>query len=286
MGIPSKAMLITAAINIVLDPVLIFGLGPIPAFGIEGAGMASFIANILAVIYEFYMAGPRGYNFMPKPKRLCEKERAAFKQIFSIGLPSSVANALNPTAISLGNYYVAQTSVLAVAGFGVATKVQAFSMIPILALSSATGPLIGQNFAADKLDRVREILKYALGFSCLWFLIQALALYFFSYPISGVFTDQAEILQPSSMYLEIVGFSLLGYSFIIIANSAMNAVNKPIIGFSLILFRTLAVFIPSYYLYTSLNVASPVIWAYFTANFLSIFYALFSLRYFFSGKNI
>ena len=279
-NIPSRAMLITAFINLALDPILIFGWGPIPALGIEGAGLATFLANVLAVAYEMY-ASIKTYHFLRIPEKLVPEAKESFRQIFSIGLPSSVANALNPLSISLGNYLLAQSTVAAVAGFGVATKIQAFFMIPILALSSATGPMIGQNFGAKDKARLSICVRWIFGSAILWGLVQSVSLYFLAEPLSLIFSDNKSITNVSTHYLQIIGFSLIGYSFVILTNSIMNASNKPLQAFVLIFFRTLGLFVPSYFILKQMSLEYPVLWSYFLANLLSLFLSSWSLKKFY-----
>ena len=273
VGIPSQAMLITAGLNIVLDPILIFGWLGMPALGMAGAGIASFVANLLAVIYELWMASARGYGFLQAPKKLLPADIPLFSQIFRIGFPSALANALNPISVSLGNYFLAQSSLSAVAGFGVATKLQSFAMIPVFALSSATGPLIGQNFAAQLGQRCRQVLYHAFACSFVVYFLQIFILYFGAEWISSYFSDQADIVASSRDYLQLVAFSLIGYSAVILVNSALNAINAPFWGFSLILARTLVFFVLAYQVFMLLEWQQGVYWGYFASNLLSLIFS-------------
>ncbi|MFK8137205.1 MAG: MATE family efflux transporter [Bdellovibrionales bacterium] len=278
-NIPSRAMIIVAILNGILDPILIFGYFGFPAMGIAGAGLASFISNLLATIYEFWVGYFR-FRFIQLPQRIAETELERFKEIFSIGIPSAVASALNPISVSIGNFLLAMVSTAAVAGYGVGSKIQIFSMIPILALSSATGPLVGQNISAKKYDRVRDIIKFVFGFAILWSIVQYALLYTLAEPIGRIFSEKPEILNTSTFYLRLVGLSLVGYSFVILTNSILNASNQPIRAFLIILGRALIWFLVGYFIFNYFDFEQAVIWAIFFSNTVSFFFAIYQLRHF------
>ncbi len=278
--VPSFAIFVTAFVNVVLDPILIFGWGVIPALGIQGAGLATFISNFIALLVEFFLAfrvyglfGPLSFKYLHD-----------LKDVMRIGAPSAGGNALNPISISLGNYFLSKSSPELVAGFGVASKIQIFTMIPILALSAALGPTVGQNFGNNRKDRVIAALTSAFLFSLFYGLFQGFLLYSFSDAIGSLFTDSAQAISFSSQYLEVVGWTLFGYSFVIVTSSALNAVGQPIAGNSVIALRTIIFFLALYFLFSRLNLDFDLIYAYSGANVLAAASSVF-LAFAFIKKN-
>lgn len=262
--IPSISMLTATLLNFGLDPLFIFGGVGIPAMGIEGAALATLFANALALLFEFYMAAFRYKFFTLKFNDLPWKK---LKEIISIAAPASFANALNPIALNIGNFLISkQFSSLSVAGFGVATKIQFFSMIPVLALSAGVGPVVGQNLGANQFDRVNKAMKLSFNFCLLWGALQAAVLWFGAEPLSYLFTDNKETVEFCMTYLHFVGWSLFGYSIVIIGSAILNAINKPLFSFLMIFLRAIGLFLLIYFVLNIVGVDHSVIYAIAITN--------------------
>ncbi len=265
--IPSASMLVATIFNLILDPILIFGIeGYIEPLGITGAGLATLLGNFFALVFEFYMAAFK-YHFFSLKKKYFNSLR--LKEVLKIAIPASLANSLNPVALNIANYLIAmEVSTLAVAGFGVATKLQFFAMIPILAMSSAIGPIVGQNIGSDLNERAEKAIK--LGFNiCLgWGVIQTLTLIPGSNFFSGLFTDNQESIAYSSLYLKWVSLTLAGYSLVIIHSAILNAMGKAKRAFLVIFLRSIGFFLFFYYLLNLLDIQNPVIIAIAISNFV------------------
>lgn len=264
-SIPSLVMTTTSVLNLILDPLLIFGYGPIAALGIEGAGIATFLANFAAFLLEAFLAWRvfRLLDFGISPTAATKKR---FADILTIGLPASCANALNPLSIGLGNYLLSLQSAQEVAGFGVASKIQIFSMIPTFALSAALAPIFGQNLGGGHGGRVRKALWYSLFFSLLWGAVQGLGLSLFASAIVAPFTDDAAASSWAIHYLKVVSWSLFGYSFVVVISALFNASGRPWMTFSCISLRTFILFLPSYFIFSWQAIEAAITWSYTFAN--------------------
>ncbi len=265
--IPSAAIVTLAIANTILDPLLIFGLGPFPEMGIAGAGIATLISNFIALSFELYVALFR-YKIIKPCLKLHKKEIRHLLEVTRIGLPSAIGNALNPLSLSLGNYFLSLRYTEAVAGLGIGSKIQIFSMIPAMALSAGLGPLIGQNYGKSNSKRLKKAMKTAFYFCSAWGVIQGLALYLGADFFSQFFSKDQKALEYSSFFLRVNALTLFGYSFVIMASSMFNAVGKPIKGFAIIALRTLVLFVGLYFLFNSLGVKSPVAYGYGLANLI------------------
>tara|TARA_Y100000768_G_scaffold389022_1_gene390501 strand:- start:15634 stop:16896 length:1263 start_codon:yes stop_codon:yes gene_type:complete len=270
--IPSIAILITATFNLILDPLLIFGYGILPELGIKGAGIATMLANFLAMCFELGLAKYK-YHFFGSLKGEVFKRK--WSELLNIVLPASTANALNPIALNVINYFVSLQSADKVAGVGVATKIQFFSMIPILALSAAIGPVVGQNFGAQKNERVSETLKYIFMFSLSWGLLQFVVLFLGADFFASFFTDDQNIISHSTEYLNYIAPSLFGYNLVILICSGLNALNYPRSSFVLIFLRSLGLFILLYYIFRVLGLDEHVLSAIACANVLTGIFSIF-----------
>lgn len=273
--VPSMAIVTTSIINAILDPILIFGIdGFVPKLGIEGAGIATMISNLCALAVESFFA-IKVYNFFGKPFVVFDGFKKKLLEIGKIASISSIGNALNPISISVANFYLSKYQINSVAGFGVASKIQAFSMIPVLALSAATGPVVGQNFGQNNFKRVIETLKKVSLFALIWGVIQVLFLSLFSETISEVFTDNETAINFSKDYLFIVSMSLFGYAWVILSSSILNAINKAGFSFLSIFLRTIFFFLVFLYFFRVFGIDNFVVWAFFVSNILAGFISIF-----------
>ena len=264
--IPSFAIVCTAVINLILDPILIFGVdGLVEPMGIKGAGIATMISNFFALTIEFSFCFFI-YKFLGNPLYKVKEQVLKLKEVSHISLVSAFGNALNPISVSIANYFLSRYQVQAVAGFGVASKIQAFSMIPILGLSAGVGPIIGQNYGRQRIDRIKSTLKYIVLFAFVWALVQSLGLTFFSNAFGQFFTNNKAALNFSSNYLFIISFSLIGYSLVILSSAVLNALNHPWYSFVSIGLRTIILFLIFVYILKYFGVVNYIIWAFFSAN--------------------
>ncbi|NLA75692.1 MAG: hypothetical protein GX846_09540, partial [Deltaproteobacteria bacterium] len=156
--------------NIILDPLFIFGLGPVPAMGVKGAAIATVIAQILsAIIYLGYLFSKRsGYEFsaryfIPRLKVICEIYRIGFASIIRSGVQFLVMGVINRAAASHG--------VLTLALIGVLIRLGRFVQMPAIGIGQGLLPLIGYNFGAKKMKRVKELVYKASLSGSIWSLL-------------------------------------------------------------------------------------------------------------------
>tara|TARA_Y100000768_G_C23990205_1_gene691955 strand:+ start:1004 stop:2344 length:1341 start_codon:yes stop_codon:yes gene_type:complete len=275
--IPSASMLVATLFNLVLDPILIFGIPElVTPLGITGAGIATLLGNLLALCFEFYMAAVK-YKFFSFRDISFRSEK--LKEVLRIAVPASIANSLNPIALNIANYLIAiEVSTLGVAGFGVATKIQFFSMIPILAMSAAIGPIVGQNHGSSQKQRAHSAMRLAFKICFLWGLVQAICLTAFAYPLSNLFTESTESIEYSSLYLNWVSVTLVGYSLVIIYSAILNALGEANKAFVIILSRSLGLFLTIYFILDAFSINSPVILAISGANLVMGAFVLYSFK--------
>lgn len=235
-------MVLAAVVNVGLDPLLIFGLWGLPELGMTGAAAATFAGRVLAVAIALWIAWRRG--LLGWCGGLFDGIGASAKKILNVGLPAAFSNAINPAGMALVTAAVATIGETAVAGFGAATRIQSMALVPLLALSSGIGPVIGQNWGADNTGRVREATATAFWFCLVYGAAVALVLMLFAAPLAGIFTSGSEDAAFAAQYLRFVGLSLFGYGLVVVANAAMNARDKAVWSMSLSLGRIFALYLP------------------------------------------
>lgn len=242
-GITAAIMIAAAVVNIGLDPVLIYGLGPVPEMGTGGAALATLIGRGIAAAIAVVYALNRGYL------QICSKPLGdlahSLKQILSVGLPAAFANAINPAGMAAVTAAVATLGETAVAGFGAATRVQSLAVVPLLALSAGIGPVVGQNWGAEKPERGRLALRLCWGLSALYGLTIALTLTLLADPIARLLTSGEETVRLTADYLRYVSWSFAGFGLLVTTNAAINARSKALWSMGLSLARILAVYVPA-----------------------------------------
>ena len=143
---------------------------------------------------------------------------------------------------------IAQYGEAAVAGFGVASRIEAITLIIFYALSSVIGPFVGQNLGANKTDRITSSLHAIALFCILIGLANAIFLYILSPYITPLFSDQYEIQNIAILYLAIVPISYMGHGIVMSVNATFNAIAKPLPGVIISMLRTVILQLPLAYM--------------------------------------
>ena len=235
-------MVLAAVINVGLDPLLIFGMWGLPEMGMAGAAWATLAGRIAAVALALWIAWRRG--MLGWCGSLFSGLWASVRKILNVGLPAAFSNAINPAGMALVTAAVATVGEAAVAGFGAATRIQSMALVPLLALSSGIGPVIGQNWGAEKEDRARKATATAFWFCIGYGALIAAILALFAQPLAGIFASGEEDARYAAIYLRYVGLTLFGYGLLVVANAAMNARDKAVWSMSLSLGRIFALYLP------------------------------------------
>ena len=222
---PSFMMLVTGVLNALLDPCLIFGLGPFPELGVRGAACAAAISWVAGFGISFWILHAREKLLvfaMPDFSLLWKY----WGEIFKIAMPISIANMLNPICTTILTGLVARYGENAVAGFGAGSRIEAFLMVVNLALTAALSPYMAQNLGARKFDRARLALRTAIRFGFIFqfslYLIVALTAPW----VSRVFSSDPEVLNVTRRYLYIMPLGICFYGVLIIINTAFNSAHK------------------------------------------------------------
>lgn len=264
---PSAVMAAGGLINAILDPLLIFGWGPFPALGIQGAALATMIAWIAGCVYILYLLVQRGL-ILPRLLTLSEF-RMTSRAVLKIGLPAAGANMLTPVANGVLTAIVATYGAEAVATWGVGNRLESIACIVVLALSMSLPPFISQNFGAGRIDRVKEGYMLCMRFVMLWQFGIFLLLWFASPLIAMAFAEEQRVADLIQLFLMIVplGYGLQG--IIILTNSSFNAMHKPMSALLLSLLRLFVFFVPISYLGSRLYALPGMFMAGILANLLT-----------------
>lgn len=242
MKLPMVAQIVGAVINIALDPILIFGVGPVPELGIRGAAIATVAGQIAAAV----IVGIKGFR---KPPEIKQMPKIA-KDIYKLGYPSICMQSLYTVYIALLNIILAGFCDEAVTVLGLYYKLQSFFFIPLLGLQTCIVPVLSYNFTSGDYLRCRKIFRSSLIISGVFMVLGVLSFELIPTQLIGLFTQSETVKSIGA-----VGFRLIGASFIPAVFSFMTPVFFQSIGYSktstfLSVLRQLICLVPLFWIFS------------------------------------
>ncbi len=212
---PLQVNLITVIINVILDPILIFGWGPIPAMGVIGAAVATCIARFIASLMGLYRLfyGDRGFQLHLSDLKW---DGHIIRKILKIGVPMSLGHAGTSLGFTLLMGIVNTFGSAVVAAFGIGHRIIHMAMAPSMAFSQANATAVGQNLGADKPERAsRSVKDSALMIGIVLLPITTIT-FFFGDVISSWFIKDAEVISYGRDLFRITSFSVFAFGFIMV----------------------------------------------------------------------
>lgn len=257
-----------ALINIILDPILIFGLGPFPEMKVAGAATATIIGQIVAGILA--VCFNKKYNeYISIHIKEIRPRAAIIKQIYAVGAPSIVVQAIGSVMTYGMNLILIAFTSTATAVFGVYFKLQSFIFMPIFGLNNGMVPIIAYNYGAGKKDRVIRIMKlsimYAVGIMAAGLLVMQLL----PGQLLLLFDASETMIAIGIPALRTISISFLLAGFCIVCGSVFQALGNGVYSMIVSAARQLVVLLPVAYLLSKLGEVGYVWWAFPIAEAVS-----------------
>jgi putative MATE family efflux protein len=248
---PSLLMASSAIINAILDPILIFGWFGAPALGVQGAALASVVANIMFLIASLSVLIFRD-DLIQFRNQTIAAILHSWRKILHVGLPAIASNLIAPLSSALVTALVSSYGQAAVAAFGLAGRIEAFMIVIFMALGGAVAPYVGQNFGAKRFDRLTDGFKFCARLSLFYAIFCIIVFYAFSGPLLSFFTQEPEVIRIAKLQLTYTpwGYGFLG--LVALCNGSFNAFGKPIPAMTISISRTLLVYVPMAYFLASI----------------------------------
>ena len=240
--LPGKLMVGGAVLNVVLDPILIFGFGPIPAFGLNGAALAALAARVIIFVVTVYFLKKADLVSFGRPS--LDEFTSSTRDVLHVGVPAAGTNIIVPLGATLVTAMLARFGPDAVAGFAVAGRIESMVLVVFYALSSIIGPFVGQNLSSLKEDRILESLKLCTLASIGIGLAITILLGALSWTIPGWFTESESVMRVTRLFLWIVPVSYATYGMVMIMNAAFNGLGHPMPGVWVSTGRILLLYVP------------------------------------------
>jgi putative MATE family efflux protein len=240
---PSILMACSGLINAVLDPILIFGWGPVPAMGVEGAAIASVISWLVGFALILYLIVYRR-GLVDKGHQPLREFVAISRRILHIGLPAAGANMLTPLAMAILTAVMASYGAHAVAAYGVGARIESIASLVVLALSMTLPPFVSQNLGAGQIHRIQAGYQMCIRFVLGWQFAMYLLLAAGAWWIAMWFSDDPEVvaLIRSFIWILPLGYGLQG--IVILTNSSFNALHLPMRALVLSIIRLFVFYVP------------------------------------------
>ncbi len=224
-NIPGLVMTGGAVLNLLLDPFLIFGWFGLPRMELAGAATAMTITRLLTTAVLFYYVITMDFV---NTKKIWTGFIDSSKRVLHIGLPAMATQLIGPVSGAVVTRLLASHGEIVVAGFGVATRIEALSVMFLFALSGSIGPFVGQNAGANRIDRVKDGVYTSYKFCMLWSAFAAVLLFFGGETFASWIDDKDTVVKTAALYLAIVPWSYGLWGVLMMSSASFNALGKPI----------------------------------------------------------
>lgn len=230
--------------NILLDPMLIFGVGPFPEMGIEGSALATGIGQTVSVAVYLVI-----YFARPIPVRISRKhlifEKDVLRRIYGVGIPATLNLAVPSLTISVLNAILAGFSEGYVLVLGVYYKLQTFLYLTANGIVQGIRPLVGYNYGAGEEQRVRKIYRTALSLAAVIMAFGTVICVLFPNQLFGLFTENAATVQMGAEALRIISLGFLVSSVSIISGGVLEGLGLGVQSLIISLLRYLVLLVPA-----------------------------------------
>jgi putative MATE family efflux protein len=244
---PMIIMIAASVVNIILDPLMILGLGPFPEMGVRGAALATVIAQSLGAALALYYLLARRTAFRIRVGYL-KPNMPILGDIYRVGAPTSIIEITESLCFILFNIAVSSFGSIAIAAVGIVMRIADLAFMPIIGLSHGLLPIIGFNFGAGYLKRLWKAVKLSSVSSLLLLAVIALFMEIFAPQVVAIFSDNPEVLAVTvpAMRIMLSALFLLGPSIMFI--TTFQGLSQGTMALILSLVRQFVFFLPLLYL--------------------------------------
>lgn len=265
-----------AIINIILDPILIFGLLGMPQMGVAGAAVATVVgqctAGVLAIVFN--LKANHDVHIQMKGFR---PDKKIIKQIYAVGIPSIIMQAIGSVMVYGMNRILIAFTATATAVFGVYFKLQSFIFMPVFGLNNGMVPIVAYNYGAGHKHRLIQTVKLSILYAVGIMVVGLIILEVFTAELLGLFNASETMLAIGVPALRIISLSFVFAGFCIVAGSVFQALGNGVYSMIVSIARQLVVLLPVAYLLSKLGNVNYVWWAIPVAEIVSLSFSAFFL---------
>ena len=263
-------LIISFFLNIILNPLFVFGFGIIPAFGVSGLAIATIISQFISLVYILAKILKSDIIRLISLKFFLIKINLIL-DLLKQGMPITVSLMLIGLGIYNILFFVSKFGDIATAGYGVALRIEQLLLLPTIGLNTAVLSITGQNFGAKKYGRIGEVYFKAIFYGVFTMLVAGLFIFFSGNFLIQLFTNDPEVIYFGVQYLKIAALIGPVYPIFFITNAFFQGIKKPIYSTYINLFRI--VILPFATMWLILN--------YFNGGFVDLFLGLLVINWIF-----
>ena len=267
-----------AIINIVLDPILIFGYFGAPALGIAGAAGATVIGQIIAFCLGFFFNKTRNHEITISLRDF-KPNSEIISHIYAVGIPSIIMASIGSVMTFGMNKILIAFSSTATAVFGIYFKLQSFVFMPVFGLNNGTVPIIAYNYGAGKPDRIMGTLKLAAMYAVTIMLIGLAVVQLIPDKLLMIFSASDTMLSIGIPALRTISLSFLFAGFSIVCSSMFQALGHGMLSLWISVFRQLVILLPVAFVFAKLGGLHVVWFAFPIAEVFAIIFSAVCLGY-------
>lgn len=270
-----------AILNIILDPIFIFGYFGLPAMGVKGAAIATVTGQIIGAIFGSFLQHKFNPEITIKKPSLSPK---IIKAIYVVGVPSMITITIQSFTIYLLNKMLSEISTSAIAALGAYFKVQSFVFMPIFGINNGLVPIIAYNYGAKNKDRIKKSIKLAFATVTVMTLMVSVLIISFPREILGIFSASGKMLEIGVPMLRICALSYVFAGISIVGTSIFQAFGNGILALLDSILRQIIVLLPVAYIAIKFFTVNEIWWGYVIAEFASVLFISYFMNTFVRRK--
>ena len=270
-----------AVVNIILDPILIFGLFGLPRMEVAGAALATVIGQMCSACLALFLNTKFNHDIQLNFKGF-RPDGKIISTIYSVGIPSIIMASIGSVMVFGMNKILISFTTTATAVFGVYFKLQSFIFMPVFGLNNGMVPIVAYNYGAQKPERIMKTIKLAVCYAVGIMLLGFLAFQFFSPQLMAIFQAEessGDLVTIGSVALRIISISFLFAGFCVVCSSLFQALGHGFLSLVMSLIRQLGVLLPVAFVLSRFGILDLVWWAFPVAELSAVILAIFFLRH-------
>ena len=267
-----------AIINIVLDPIMIFGYFGMPAMGVRGAALATVIGQIVAMLLAVILNAKFNHEIHVRIKDMLRPHGKTIGAILKVGVPSIAMISIGSIMNFCMNLILLSFTATAAAVFGVYFKLQSFVFMPIFGMNNGLVPIIAYNYGARSSKRILQAFKLATIYAMSYMLLGLVVFQFFPSTLLGFFDASEQMLLIGDVALRIISISFLSAGFNIVSGSIFQALGNGLYSLIVSVARQLVALLPIAFLLSKIGNVDAVWWAFPISEVISTCLTLLFVR--------
>lgn len=274
---------IGAIVNIILDPIMIFGLLGCPAMGVKGAAIATVIGQTCGFLAAVWFNMRKNHEISIALTKF-RPDGEIIKRIYSVGIPSIMMISIGSIMNYFFNKILLTFTETASAVFGVYFRIQSFVAMPIIGINQAMIPIVAYNFGARKKERLIKAVRLCITFAVCYTLTGLLLFQVMPNKILMLFNATDNMLAIGIPALRTISISFIFMGFCIIAGGVFQALGRGVLSLSVSVIRQLLVLLPAAYLLSLTGSVNAVWWAFPIAEIASVVFSSIFLKLVYSRQ--